>query len=180
MRKIANTNELQSELRRLIAYSQSKRPSRGKISIRLSDLSKRLAASYNSYGERVEKLQIEFLGEVVTQLYETLGEIHRKNAEDFTQVFGFLNWDYGSAKRDGSGWSIRLWLKDGSVFQNKKGREIEGNLLLSVGFDSKIGVQVEMGNTTEIFSKSYDAKATKPWDITWGIAGAWTKLLHGS
>lgn len=43
MRKIANTSELQSELRRLLAYAQSERPSRRRIASALEDLSLRLA-----------------------------------------------------------------------------------------------------------------------------------------
>jgi len=44
MHKIANTNELQSELRRLIAYAGSDLPSRTRIAAELRQLSQRVAA----------------------------------------------------------------------------------------------------------------------------------------
>jgi hypothetical protein len=45
MHRIANTTELQSELRRLIAYAESPQPSRERLAAALNDLSERVAAS---------------------------------------------------------------------------------------------------------------------------------------
>lgn len=42
MRKIANTSELQTELRRLLSYAQSERPSRMRLATALLELSSRL------------------------------------------------------------------------------------------------------------------------------------------
>jgi len=44
MNKIANTNELQTALRRILAYAQTERPSRVKLASELQSLSVRVAA----------------------------------------------------------------------------------------------------------------------------------------
>ena len=48
MRKIASTTELQHELRRLIAYTQTEQPSRQRIAGELQSLSQRLAGEDQS------------------------------------------------------------------------------------------------------------------------------------
>jgi phage gpG-like protein len=59
MRKIADTNELQSELRRLLAYAQSNQPSRARIASELRSISTRLAGAEQGYeGEGEEFYQL--------------------------------------------------------------------------------------------------------------------------
>lgn len=47
MRKIADANDLERELRRLLAYSQSAKPSRERIASALQELSRRTAGAFD-------------------------------------------------------------------------------------------------------------------------------------
>lgn len=69
MHKIANTTVLQTELRRILAYAQSERPSRSRIAGELRSLSSRVAAdgarrsaSGHSYADALKDMEADFLG----------------------------------------------------------------------------------------------------------------------
>ena len=181
MRRIANTTELVSELQRLLAVSGSNQPSRTKVAAELEELSARVAMGPGeTFGEELEKLQQKFAGEIMVHLYKLLVSTHKSLADEFQNVFGFQNWDYGSIGRAGvNSWSARIWLKDGPLlYSNRTKRDLDGNLLLHVEFaPTTVEVTVEMGNTTNIFKKSYTHNRAQAYTIAWEARDAWSNLL---
>jgi len=55
MDKIASTHELQTELKRLLAYASSERPSRVRVARQLEQLGRRLTAADEKSDEDIEK-----------------------------------------------------------------------------------------------------------------------------
>jgi hypothetical protein len=73
MRKIANTTELTSELKRLLAYAGSHQPSRAKLASELRDLSMRVAVAKSS---RVASDADSVLDKVERQLKSKFPGLH--------------------------------------------------------------------------------------------------------
>jgi hypothetical protein len=77
MRKIVKANEVERELRRLLTYSQSARPSRSRMASELQTLKARIAGgkSYNDYLKEADR---DFLREVAKQITSEQGHCQAK------------------------------------------------------------------------------------------------------
>jgi hypothetical protein len=95
MRKIANTAELQTELRRLLSYTQSEQPSRARVANDLQKLSKRLVGTTEedrntSYSDQELSAALR---KVVTQVTKAQAAGERGNAgEMFSSLAMALDW----------------------------------------------------------------------------------------
>jgi len=100
MRKIANTHELQDELRKLIAYTGSNRPSRERIALELKTLSTRLASSGGPLLDAKVEWAVE-LGELMKARFSGVGgwrdhhiniDMHRTNSGCTVNLESPLGW----------------------------------------------------------------------------------------
>jgi hypothetical protein len=122
MRKISNTNELQTELRRLLSYCQTEQPSRERIASALNDLSERVASSGN-LAILLDRAMMEFSEAVAAEL-RTQG-VHAKVM---------------SLAPIGQGPSVNIYVEQGV----SRG---SANINLTSAVDAKVVVRIETGGT---------------------------------
>ena len=70
MQKIASPQELQTELRRLLAYCQGEQPSREKLAGELLDLAERVARWPHGGGDAVTQLEEMYKREVAPHIFD--------------------------------------------------------------------------------------------------------------
>lgn len=70
MHKVADTDELQRELRRILAYAQTERPSRARLANELSSLGRRVAGQYSltAFKRAVSARNIRLIKTMVEEL----------------------------------------------------------------------------------------------------------------
>ena len=99
MRKIANTHELQDELRQLLAYTGSNRPSRERIALELKTLSTRIASGGSLLETKIEWAMA--LAELMKARFSGAGgwrdhhinvEMHRTNSGCTVNLESALGW----------------------------------------------------------------------------------------
>jgi hypothetical protein len=132
------------------------------------------------YEQQLETLQSSFTGYAAEALYKHVSETHRTLSDHptFENVPGFVNWDYGSPKKQGDVWSCRVWIKSSPVIPMASG-DSQGNLLLKVKFGDQVNVELVLDNQETIFSKTLSVTSASPSMIASYCAEAWTKALTG-
>ena len=124
MDKIASPDELQSELRRLLAYAESESPSRVKLAEGLDVLANRVKTGSSTLGSQIHEINIqrnkdaaklykEFLQDVLDGLEKRLKKEGIKDAKARLQgghVLGYRNFNVGGHLSAG-GHSINFELK---------------------------------------------------------------------
>jgi hypothetical protein len=132
------------------------------------------------YEQQLETLQSSFTGYAAEALVEHVSETHRSLSDHptFENVPGFLNWDYGSPRKQGDIWSCRAWVKSSPLIPMASG-DSQGNLLLKIKFGDQVQVELVLDNREVIFSKSFSGTSASTSMVATYCAEAWVKVLTG-
>lgn len=136
--------------------------------------------NFAAYSDRLEALQMDFTGGVGSRVFEYINTLHGRlsKREPFSEISGFLSWDYGSPKDlDAASWGIRVWQKDRSTYPG----DLDPNIYISLEFkaDGKVEVVAEAGTKT-LIDKTVSSTASSASSIGMAIGEAWEKALTGS
>jgi|SRR5688572_7103012 len=132
---------------------------------------------HTSYAESVSKAQAAFTGAIAEGVYDYITTLHKRigRRAPWEGIPGFQSWDYGSPRPLRTGYQIRVWQKDSSIYP----RGIDPVIHIDVDFAKGVNIGAALRGVA-LFAKHYVSGDVTPSSVALQIGAAWENLLTGT